>query len=159
VRKGPDHLCADCALVRKGSLKRKEDLVAATLTAAGIPFVRDRVLEGSHCGLERPDFQIDCGAWFVYVECDEGAHGHISRECEVVRMRNLAEARAMPVVFVRFNPDPVFHADVRAVDRHRQLAETTVRAMQEGPGPLAVVAVIWLYFDGDAERQEILITA
>ena len=135
----------------------KEERVAVALAAADIPIAgRDVVLEGSQCVMARPDFQVlgREGAHWVYVECDEWQHRHIPRECEVTRMRNLAEARGQPVVFIRFNPDgyttEASH-DKRPVPqprRHQMLVDAVREAVRTGPRPGDVVSALWLFYDG-----------
>lgn len=155
--------CAACDPTSVTRIRHaKEERVAQALTDAGIAVVaRDMALEGSECVMARPDFQVlgEGGAWWVYVECDEHQHDHIPRECEVARMRNLAEVRGQPVVFVRFNPDeytprapPAGGAVAPArrwtqPQRHAHLVRCVREAMQQGPQPGDVVSALWLFFD------------
>ena len=55
----------------------------------------------------RPDFLYDCDKFVVIVEVDEGQHNTVSynANCELVRMDGLAQACAVPMVIIRFNPD------------------------------------------------------
>jgi hypothetical protein len=70
----------------------KENRVKDLFIAAGFVFVHDRMLEGTVCGRERPDFQLDCGTHYVYVEVDEHQHQSYACECEQVRMVNLVQS-------------------------------------------------------------------
>jgi hypothetical protein len=83
----------------------KENRVKDVFTAAGIKTVHDKMLEGTSCGRERPDFQIDCSTHFVYVEVDEHQHSSYACECEQTRMINLVHVRGTPVRWIRYNPD------------------------------------------------------
>ena len=154
-------LCEACSPARR-PLHQKEEVVAQALREAGFAFVRDRVLEDVSCGRERPDFQIDCGAFFVYVECDEFGHAGTTRDCEVIRMKNLTEVRGMPVVFVRFNPDPyVPRPGGTYVPPGQARLDALVHLVGSlgsglgglgGPGgpqpPTALLRVLWLFYDG-----------
>jgi len=148
--------CETCDPGRVARVRHaKEDGVAWALQEAGIPVsARDVVLEpGAACDRARPDFQVPGrdGAWWVYVECDEHQHAHIPWECEVVRMRNLAEVRGVPVAFVRFNPDGYVGGTTRTLSlaaRYEVLVHHVKDAVQRGPGPGAVVSVLRLFYDG-----------
>jgi hypothetical protein len=150
VSAGTHRLCDACA-PQSRRLHKKEELVAHVLKTAGYTCIRDRMLEDASCGRERPDFQIDCGSFFVYVECDEDAHRSIPRECELVRMKNLTEVRAMPVVFVRFNPDHYVagagaHYLPPGPQRCAHLAE--VMAQVVAAPPSGFLTVLWVCYDG-----------
>jgi len=144
-----------CEHCREGaappSRRHKEDAVAWALERAGIPVqARDRALESDPgCVRSRPDFQVlgGEGAWWVYVECDEHQHAHIPWECEVVRMRNLAEVRGVPVVFVRLNPDPFRGGHACLRDRLGVLVRWVQHAVASGPPPGHVVSCLKLFFD------------
>ena len=103
-------LCETCdpTIIQK-RMKVKEMRVLAILESEGIPFIHNKTLEGRPCGNDRPDFQIDCGDHFVYLEVDEHQHHTYACECEQVRMMNLIEVRGMPITFIRYNPDRYDH--------------------------------------------------
>jgi hypothetical protein len=152
-----DGLCEYCDPDRVDRVwHKKEEGVAFALQDAGIEiYARDRVLEpgSSVCGLERPDFQIlgAEGRWWVYVECDENQHEDRNPECELTRMRNLAEVRGQPVVFIRFNPDTYKSksaAQMRVQDRYKVLTHWVRQAVDLGPRPGEVVSVLKLFYDG-----------
>jgi hypothetical protein len=137
----------------------KENRVKDVLTASGIKFVHDKMLEGPSCGRERPDFQIDCETHFVYVEVDEHQHNSYACECEQTRMINLVEARAMPVRFIRYNPD-VYEPmkgqrKVKLEQREKKLVEYVKYAMIHPPHEEGVFAnVLYLFYDEhDTTRQ------
>jgi hypothetical protein len=115
----------------------KENRVKDVLTAASIKTVHDKMLEGTYCGRERPDFQIDCGTHFVYVEVDEHQHNSYACECEQTRMVNLVNIRGMPVRWIRYNPDSYEplkgQRSVKKEQREKKLVEYVKWAMNHSP--------------------------
>jgi hypothetical protein len=138
----------------------KENRVKDLFVAAGLQFVHDRILEGTACGRERPDFQFDCGTHFVYVEVDEHQHQTYACECEQTRMVNLVHVRGMPVRWIRYNPDvyePISgQRKVRAELREKKLLEYTKWAMKHSPSEESVISnVLYLFYDEyDTKSQE-----
>jgi hypothetical protein len=132
--------------------KSKENRVANLLVEAGIRVIQDKMLEGTNCGRERPDFQIDCGDHFVYLEVDEHQHQSYACECEQIRMINLAEVRGIPVTFIRYNPDmyqPVSGQKYKSVEQREQtLLDWVVYAMKNNPFSNNCMAnVLYLFYD------------
>jgi hypothetical protein len=115
----------------------KENRVRDILTIAGFKFVHDKMLEDSTCGEERPDFQIDCGTHFLYIEVDENQHQTYQCVCEQTRMINLVEVRGMPVRFIRYNPDyyePLPEQMYVTIEkREKKLIEYVKYAMKHSP--------------------------
>jgi hypothetical protein len=160
--------CDSCAPDRVHRVRHmKEEQVAFALQRGGVCIAaRDVILEGKACGLERPDFQIAStpaeGAHWVYVECDEWQHASEPTACRVARMRNLAEVRGVPVVFIRFNPDgyvpgenPDGGVELRPVPlskRYDVLTRWVKHAAVHGPLAGHVVSVLYLFFDGFTNR-------
>jgi hypothetical protein len=160
--------CDACAPDRVRRIRHmKEEQVAFALQRGGVTIAaRDVILEGKVCGLERPDFQVAStpveGTHWVYVECDEWQHASEALECRVARMRNLAEVRGVPVVFIRFNPDgyvpgenPDGGVELRPVPlskRYDVLTRWVKQAAEHGPPADHVVSVLYLFFDGFTNR-------
>ena len=128
----------------------KENHIKDVLTAAQISFVHDKMLEGPVCGRERPDFQIDCGTHFIYVEVDENQHQSYACECEQTRMINLVEARGMPVRFIRYNPDTYKvvkgQRQVTVKQREKKLVDFVLYAMKQPPVD-SIANVLYLFYD------------
>jgi hypothetical protein len=128
----------------------KENRVKDVLSVAGIKFVHDKMLEGTNCGRERPDFQIDCGTHFVYVEVDEHQHNSYACVCEQTRMINLVEVRGIPVRFIRYNPDayePIKgQREVKLEQREKKLVEYVKYAMKHSPQDV-FANVLYLFYD------------
>lgn len=128
----------------------KENRVKDFLTAAGITFVHDKMLEGTGCGRERPDFQFDCGTHFVYLEVDEHQHDTYACECEQTRMVNLVEVRGMPVRWIRYNPDSYEslkgQRQVKIEQREKKLLEYVKWAMKH-PQENDISSVLYLFYD------------
>ena len=135
----------------------KENRVKDIFAAAGFTFVHDRMLEGTTCGRERPDFQFDCGSHFVYVEVDENQHQSYACECEQGRMINLVHVRGMPVRWIRYNPD-VYEPmkgqrKIKLEQREKKLIEYTKWAMKNPPDTIS--SVLYLFYDEyDTKNQE-----
>ena len=130
----------------------KENRVKDLFTVSGITFVHDRILDGTICGRERPDFQIDCGTHFVYVEVDENQHRSYACECEQGRMINLVHVRGMPVRWIRYNPDVYEPMEgqrkVKLEQREKKLVEHVKWAMKHSPSEDGMFSnVLYLYYD------------
>ena len=130
----------------------KENRIKDILEANGIQFIHDKILEGTSCGRERPDFQIDCGSHFVYVEVDEHQHQSYACECEQTRMINLVEVRRIPVRFIRYNPDyyePIKgQRTVKQEQREKKLIEYIHYAIKHTPQEDNIFAnVLYLFYD------------
>jgi hypothetical protein len=159
-----DGLCEYCDPGRQERVRKvKEEGVAWALSETGLHVVaRDKILETDHgCVRTRPDFQLLGmeGKWWVYVECDEYQHEHITPECEEVRMRNLAEVRGQPVVFIRFNPDMYNSTwQMSTKKRYPTLVHWVRWAIENGPAGVedgATVTVLKLFYDDfDPERPD-----
>jgi len=134
----------------------KENRVRDILTSAGFTFVHDRMLEGRSCSQERPDFQLDCGTHFVYVEVDEHQHGSYACECEQVRMINLVEVRGMPVRWIRYNPDSYDPAKgqqrLKIEQREKKLVEYIHWAMGHPPDGV-ISSILYLFYDEHDARN------
>ena len=135
----------------------KENRVKDLYTAAGFTFVHDKMLEGSSCGRERPDFQFECGTHFVYVEVDENQHQSYACECEQTRMINLVHVRGMPVRWIRYNPDTYKaiqgQRKMPLEQREKKLLEYTKWALKHPPETIS--NVLYLFYDNyDALSEE-----
>lgn len=71
----------------------------------GIDATNDKVVRNGCCLKYRPDFVIDCNTYFLIVEVDENAHNAYEKDCETVRMNNIAHSLGLPTKFIRYNPD------------------------------------------------------
>jgi hypothetical protein len=129
----------------------KENRIRYLLQANNITFVHDKMLEGPQCGRERPDFQIDCGSHFVYVEVDEHQHQSYACECEQTRMINLVHVRRIPVRWIRYNPDcyePIKgQRYVKQEQREKKLLEYIHYAMSNPLEDNILSSVLYLFYD------------
>ena len=120
-------------------------------------FVHDKILESKKCGMERVDYQFECGTHLVYVEVDENQHQSYACECEQGRMINLVEQRGMPVRWIRYNPD-VYEPmkgqrTIKLEQREKKLIEYTKWAMKNPPDTIS--SVLYLFYDEyDTKNQE-----
>ena len=145
--------CTTCdPMILKIQQHAKENRIRDVLNAAGIKYIHDKTLEGLLCGRERPDFQIDCGTHFIYIEVDEHQHQSYTCECEQARMINLVHVRGMPVRFIRYNPDvyqPIKGQRVLKIEqREKKLIEYIIHAMKHSPQEDNVFSnVLYLFYD------------
>ena len=145
--------CTTCdPTIQKIRQHAKENRIKDVLEANGIKFIHDKILEGTSCGRERPDFQIDCGSHFVYIEVDEHQHQSYTCECEQTRMINLVEVRGIPVRFIRYNPDcyePIKgQRTIKQEQREKKLIEYVYYAIKHTPQEDNVFAnVLYLFYD------------
>ncbi|KAJ3042194.1 hypothetical protein HK097_002095 [Rhizophlyctis rosea] len=120
------------------------------------------VVDGGACGLERPDFYIDCGTHILIIEVDEHQHSERACECEQTRMVKYSQSNGMRTMFLRWNPD-------KYKLRKGQQMDTTARRLDvlleyikhyQKTTPPDFLNVIYLYFDdfvyGDAKVETIL---
>ncbi len=105
VSKKTNFLCSYCNPVKVNNRKSKENRVRDLLRDNNINFIQDKVITNDCCLKYRPDFLIDCGSYFVIIECDEFGHNHYERECEIIRMNNISSALGLPCKWIRYNPD------------------------------------------------------
>jgi hypothetical protein len=146
-------LCETCdPTIVQLRIKAKELRVHDVLEAEGFKFILDKMLEGPVCGRERPDFQIDCGTHFIYIEVDEHQHHSYTCECEQMRMINLAEVRGVPVTFIRYNPDMYESVKgqkmMKVEQREKKLVEWVHYAIAHHPQEMDAFAnVLYLFYD------------
>ena len=179
---GGSHLCVTCRMTTtrtkqtecsvcrrfrcgRGPLKQKEFVLKTFIdtnirTGGLLPYTsHDRLVEQgldtSLYGANRPDFVWKLSDRWVYLECDENQHKGDNYECE--RRRELALcniAAALPVFFIRFNPD-VFstpHKSARvkvqneSLGKRHELLLKTLKGAFEVNGPIGLTFVK-LFFD------------
>jgi hypothetical protein len=146
-------LCETCdPTIVQLRVKAKELRIRSVLETEGFKFIHDKMLEGPVCGRERPDFQIDCGTHYIYIEVDEHQHHSYACECEQTRMINLAEVRGVPVTFIRYNPDmyePIKGQKMMKVEqREKKLVEWVHYAIAHYPQEMGAFAnVLYLCYD------------
>jgi len=145
--------CTTCdPTIQKIRQHAKENRIKDVLEANGIKFIHDKILEGTSCGRERPDFHNQFGSHFVYIEVDEHQHQSYTCECEQTRMINLVEVRGIPVRFIRYNPDyyePIKgQRIIKQEQREKKLIEYVYYAIKHTPQEDNVFAnVLYLFYD------------
>jgi len=143
--------CSTCdPFIIKNRQHAKENRVRDILNVAGFTFIHDKILESATCGKERPDFQIDCGTHFLYIEVDENQHQSYVHDCEQIRMINLVEVRGIPVRFIRYNPDYYKpypkQKYIQIEEREKKLIEYIKYAIINPPNN-CIADVIYLFYD------------
>lgn len=147
-----DGKCDSCDPERIKAVRHlKEERIKTVLQREGISFVHDKIMDSTTCGLERPDFVIDCGSHLVILEVDENQHDTYACQCEIARMINLAQIGGLPVTFVRYNPD-VYDSKQKCYSQSKRqevlikwLREVMAKSPVETRG--AVVDVLYLFYD------------
>lgn len=105
VTKKNNYLCSYCNPNTSKNKKTKENRLKEFLIKNNITFIQDKMIKNDCCLKYRPDFLIDCNSYFIILECDENGHEQYDKECEVIRMNNIASGLGLPTKFIRYNPD------------------------------------------------------
>ena len=102
-------LCSYCS---PGTMKQTtKEATIATLLQENFPnhrFDHNQTFPSDiSCAIKkyRPDFSLDCGFYYLIIECDEDAHRQYDMSCERKRMYEISIGLGVPVIFVRYNPD------------------------------------------------------
>ena len=103
-----NNLCGYCDPNSKKKIATKEMKVVKFIQDNSIEFIHNKSV-GYTCGNYRPDILIDCNTHFIVVEIDENQHESYNQNCEMARMNNIYVALGLPTIFLRYNPDKVFH--------------------------------------------------
>jgi hypothetical protein len=121
----------------------------------------DTVVDAGVCGKERPDRVYDFGDKIVVLECDEHQHQERACLCEQARMVNLGQSfGGLPVYFIRWNPDNYSPESIRKnpeiLAKRYKLCGDLIADIKKGKGalPVALVAAIYLYYDGWSSLAE-----
>ena len=177
--------CATCDqfLANNGTSRKtrnKEKAVIQALTNAGLLNIDNvhiydityNTSIGTACGGYRPDILIDCGKFFIVIECDEFQHrSHkitttttvrdgpgsskrlrtvsYDRPCEITRIINIRLAKGFPCHVIRINPD-AFKIDGATIrvpikTRHAALCDQVKLAILNPPP--ADLVVTYMYYD------------
>jgi hypothetical protein len=111
----------------------------------------DSMINSGKYGKERPDRIYNCRDRVIILECDENQHKQYSRDCEVLRMKNISQCfDGIPVYFIRWNPDN--YKSVNTIEtvgkRHKRvgdLIENIINSKYELP--IALCSVLYMYYD------------
>jgi hypothetical protein len=122
----------------------------------------DRIIDGGDCGKERPDFVFDFESKIVIVEVDEFQHQERACDCEQTRMVNICSSYlGVPVVFVRWNPDPFKmngKTEVVPLSKRLQVLEGWIRHFQKPETFVTnLLSVLYLYFDDWDNNVEVIL--
>jgi len=155
-----DQKCSHCEpSTYKKYIKRKKLRVKHVLDAHGFGYVQDRIPNGTQCGLERPDFLLDCKTHLIVLEVDEDQHKARSCDCEQKRMVNITHTfMGVPMFWIRYNPDNFKQSDgkkakVSGTAREKHLVDWIKLAQARVPNN--VLEVVYLFYDGcDATTTE-----
>ena len=132
-----DKRCCYCDPAQSQRIRlAKQNRIQNVLEAHTYPIVSvDRMIERGVCVKYRPDFLMDALTHFVVLEVDENQHSGYPCECESVRMFNIAQALALPTIFIRYNPDEFRigskKQDVKEADRWRRLHQVLQWALYD----------------------------
>lgn len=147
--------------------KKQEQRVARALEAAGIEYRREHHIDfsciDSNLTFARIDFVVLCGGRVIFLEVDENQHrfGYDSGQlsCDMRRMARVVESlalegNALPIEFVRYNPD-AFRVDgalqrIPKKDRERILVDYLTSITDDGLASEAAPLTI-TYFCYDCE--------
>ena len=154
--------CNNCEpSIYKKYTKRKETHIRDVLIANGIEFKQDQIPNGTQCGKERPDFEIECKnqdgvlTHYILLEVDEDQHKSYPCECEQRRMINITQTYGgVPIFWIRYNPDAfrlpnALKGTISENKREGHLLEWIRWSMHHSPKNLA--EVLHLFYDGCEE--------
>jgi hypothetical protein len=135
-------------------LHSKELKVKDSLDAYGLAYDQhDKVINCGKFGRERPDFLFRCKTHSLIVEVDENQHSDRPCQCEQIRMVNLSQSLCMPLVIIRYNPDPYKKDGETKRGEHENhnkrmavLANIVDKYLKTPPE--AFLTVTYLFFDG-----------
>ena len=102
----------------------------------------------------RPDFFYDCTSFAIIIEVDEAQHERVNYDpCnELTRMSSIAEACAVPTIFIRYNPDSLkinnMTERVPKTMRHELLLEVLKEYLAQGTKDFLTVS--YLYYSQQA---------
>lgn len=134
----------------------KQKIVEDFLRANNCIFSSDQTIDRGECGRERPDILFFAGLHAVIIEIDENQHSDRLCECEQTRMINIWQGLAMPVWFLRYNPDVYKKSSDQKRCEHEsrgkrlfKLKEWLDYALVHNPIEFGnAVNVMYLYYDG-----------
>lgn len=124
----------------------------------GPPTMLDTVIERT-CTMQRPDIVYDCKTHMIIVEVDERSHRDRCVKGEHERMKNLFFALGgIPVIFLRYNPDPYKDADGKTVSMAQHKREEILIKWMKYFRALQLphqCSVFYLFYDGylETDRQ------
>lgn len=152
-----DGRCNDCnpTAFKRARLAKQREVRDMLVSGGHGDFAYDRTIDGGDCGKERPDFMWDCDTHMLVVENDEWQHKDRLEWCECSRMVNISQSAGLPVVFLRYNPDPykregVTHNPTPSTRRKTLLA--WVSHLRKTP-PQYFIGLVQLFFDGFNESD------
>src|SRR6476620_7054506 len=121
VKKINKYLCSYCNPNKQEKTKRKEIIIKELLEKQNLTFTHDKQISNDCCIKYRTDFLFDCKNYFIILEVDENAHNGYPKECEIIRMNNLASGLGLPTLFIRYNPDKT---GIKQKEKHFELLNT-----------------------------------
>ena len=156
--------CCDLAFRQSKPVKAKELTIKAFLEYNSIKFVYDRTLKDSCGNVERPDFLIDQGTFYIIVEVDEHQHktyqcsqtcecpdAHYRHcKCQQGRMLELTQLAQKPCVWLRYNPDTFKINDKTAKITPKKRQDELLRYIKHYQGLTELpewFVVKYLYYD------------
>lgn len=92
------------------------------------------------------------GAFYIIIEVDENQHESYPCECEIVRMINIQQGfGGVPVIFIRFNPDPYADNNGNLIKTYRGREKKLLQVLKDIDNYEIIeemLSVIYLYYDG-----------
>ncbi len=146
--------CAQHDTENRRDTRVREFQVANHLRDAGLHWTTwNKQVAETACGRYRPDFTFELPTHVVIVEVDEYQHAKPGYVCDNARMMDLCGSYGgVPVVFIRFNPDPFELRSVQARVTMKARLDTLVHQLQAALAqpPPHVLTIIRLFYDSPA---------
>lgn len=149
------NLCNDCEnWETKGMHKAKENRIRDFLIDNRISFTQDKQI-WKGCSKRRPDFVIDCGTHYIFLEVDENRHHDYDCYREQIRMEKIhLDVKLMRSIFIRYNPDSYInhleekiHYGLINPEREARLLKLIKSIQMHIPN--FELTIIFLYYDKD----------
>ena len=160
-----DNLCGFCdpTMIKNTKLMKQKE-IKSLLDAKKYKYtIYDKIID-SKCGLERPDFLLDCITYCIVLEVDENQHTKYNNQqtgtnydCETTRMFNIYQTIGMKTIFIRYNPDDYkvdgVKQNITKIKRHGILLKYLNTMMLQNPENLDHLSVTYLFYNDFDENN------
>lgn len=139
---------------RRGPILMKQTALFEYLDARDlVGSSTDSLIKKGKYGKERPDRIYELNHTIIIVECDENQHKDRERECEIIRMKNIAQCfDGKAVCFIRWNPDSYKSLDksIETVGMRHKRAGDLIEDIKNCKVklPTCLACVVYMYYDG-----------
>jgi len=143
--------------------KKEEERIAKLLTKAGIEYKREHKIRfdcagGTFC---RIDFVIISKGNVIFLEVDEDQHKGYDVSCDTRRMASvheccLLEGNALPILFIRYNPNEfmIKQGVIKITRKQREVKLLSyIKSLMQPNITLAPLSIQYMYYDRDEDNK------